>query len=260
MRAVFPAFGLLAMATSLTAADPARDDSGWKSIPLIEDGHIAEGWKHTGYGGFTVVDDALRSDGDPRGLGLLFYEKEKFGNCQIKVVYRSEDGKDNAGVYVRIDDGQLTAKEGPPAERNPDGSLTEAGQKAMEAASAGHLGPWYAVHHGYEVQICDGADPFHRTGAVYSLAKAEAGPEKAPGEWRTMVITLQGEKILVDLDGKRVSSFDAKSKSLPERKQWHEPEREPKRPEVGYIGLQNHDPGDTVYFKEVSTRRLATSR
>jgi hypothetical protein len=27
-----------------------------------------------------------------------------------------------------------------------------------------------AVHHGYEVQICDNAEPYHRTGAIYSLA------------------------------------------------------------------------------------------
>lgn len=256
MRIPFTLALLLAAGTAVIAEEPAQNDDGWRSIPLIAGGRIAEGWKHTGFGGFSVVDGALRTDCDPRGLGLLFYEKEKFGNCQIKIVYRSEGPRDNAGVYVRVDDGQLTAKEAPPAERNADGSLTDAGLEAMKAASAGHLGPWYAVHHGYEVQICDGADPFHRTGAVYSLAKAEAGPEKAPGEWRTMVITLQGEKVLVDLDGKRVSSFDPKSPSLPERKQWHEPEREPERPEAGYIGLQNHDPGDVVYFKEVAVRPL----
>jgi hypothetical protein len=28
------------------------------------------------------------------------------------------------------------------------------------------------------------------------------------------------------------------------------------RAEAGYIGLQNHDPGDIVWFKEVSVRKL----
>jgi hypothetical protein len=32
--------------------------------------------------------------------------------------------------------------------------------------------------------------------------------------------------------------------------------REPKRPVVGYIGLQNHDPGEIVWFREVSVRSL----
>ena len=61
----------------------------------------------------------------------------------------------------------------------------------------------------------------------------------------------------MELDGKKVSSLDTASKDLPERKQWHEPKREPKRPEVGYIGLQTHDPGDVVWFREVSVKPLA---
>ncbi|HEX6986120.1 MAG TPA: DUF1080 domain-containing protein, partial [Planctomycetaceae bacterium] len=144
----------------------------------------------------------------------------------------------------------------PPAERGPDGSLTEAGLAAMKAASEAHAGPWYAVHHGYEVQICDAADAYHRTGAVYSLAKAAPAPKVAPGVWRTMVITLQGDRVLVDVDGERVTTFDPESPSVPKRTEWHEPEREPERPRAGYIGLQTHDPGDVVDFKEVSVRPL----
>jgi hypothetical protein len=71
-----------------------------------------------------------------------------------------------------------------------------------------------------------------------------------------MVITLKGQLVLVDIDGVRVTTFDPTSKDLPKRKQWYEPRREPKRPAAGYIGLQNHDPGDVVYFKEVSVRPL----
>ena len=46
--------------------------------------------------------------------------------------------------------------------------------------------------------------------------------------------------------------------AIPERTKSYEPERGP-RPEVGYIGLQNHDDfatGTQVYFKEVSVRPL----
>ena len=71
-----------------------------------------------------------------------------------------------------------------------------------------------------------------------------------------MIITLAGERVLVDVDGQRVTTFDAGSADLPPRKQWHEPKREWKRPPAGYIGLQNHDPGDVVWFKEVSVRSL----
>jgi hypothetical protein len=56
-----------------------------------------------------------------------------------------------------------------------------------------------------------------------------------------------------------VTDFDSVNPKLPPRKQWHEPKREPKRLEMGYIGLQNHDPGDVVWFKEVSVRPLPTA-
>jgi hypothetical protein len=124
-------------------------------------------------------------------------------------------------------------------------------------ASEEERGPWYAVHHGYEVQICDDSDEYHRTGAIYSLAKAAPAPRKRPTEWKTMVITLRGDRVLVDIDGKRVTTFDPGGKDVPKRTKWYEPRREPKRPRAGYIGLQNHDPGDVVYFKEVSVRPLA---
>jgi hypothetical protein len=63
----------------------------------------------------------------------------------------------------------------------------------------------------------------------------------------------------VDLDGKRITDFDPKGPNVPARKNWPEPKRERPRPEVGYIGLQNHDPGDIVWFKEVSIRALPTT-
>jgi hypothetical protein len=126
----------------------------------------------------------------------------------------------------------------------------------LKEASEKHLGGWYPVHHGYEVQILDASDPLHRTGAIYSLAKAAPVPERLQADWRTMIITLDGERITVDVDGKRLSSFDPRAADNPPRKNWTEPIRELKRPTHGYIALQNHDPGDVVWFREVSVRPL----
>lgn len=129
--------------------------------------------------------------------------------------------------------------------------------EAVKQSNEREEGPWYAVHHGYEVQIADAGDALHRTGAIYSLAPSSAAPKL--GQWRTMIVTLNGERISVDLDGKRVSNFDPSAASVPPRKTWTEPKREPKRPVVGYIGLQNHDPGDIVWFKEISVRPLSAA-
>jgi hypothetical protein len=128
----------------------------------------------------------------------------------------------------------------------------------MKEASEKQLGAWYAVHHGFEVQINDAGDPWHRTGAIYSLAQAAALPANPRSAWRTMIITPDGERVTVAVDGKTVSKFDAASANLPPRKSWSEPIREIKRPTHGYIGLQNHDPGDVVWFKDVSVRSLRT--
>jgi hypothetical protein len=234
----------------------------WRSLPLIKDGKIDPGWVQIGWGGFVVDEGSLRTECDERGLGLLLYRPEKFGNCQIRVVYKSKDAKSNSGVYVRIDDGILAKvdEKHAPARRDKDGKLTNESLQIFREASEKEQGPWYAVHHGYEVQICDTGDAFHRTGAVYSLAKSAVAPKKPSTEWKTMMITLKGDTGLVDIDGQRTTTFDPAGKDVPNKQQWYEPNREPKRPSAGYIGLQNHDPGDVVYFKEVSVRPLKDAR
>jgi hypothetical protein len=242
----------------MSAASMLRGAEGeWRTLPLIKDGKVDPNWVHVGYGGFVVEDGALKTECDPKGLGLLVYKKEKLGNCQIRVVFKAKDERANAGVYVRIADGILgqVGKPGAAFDRDASGKPSDASMEKVKASAEREEGPWFAVHRGYEVQIAGGGDELHRTGAIYSLAPSSAPPKKF-GEWQTMVITLDGNRIMVDLDGQRISTLDTASPNLPPRKQWHEPKREPKRPEAGYIGLQNHDPGDVVWFKEVSVREL----
>jgi hypothetical protein len=238
---------------------PAAEE--WKQLPLIREGKIDPAWRQIGWGGFAVHEDALRTQCDERGMGLLLYTSEKFGDCQIRVVYRVQDAKSNAGVYVRLDDGvlQRIGEKSPPVDRDAQGNLSpEMIQKLMEASEK-QLGAWYPVHHGYEVQICDTGDAYHRTGAIYSLAKAAPLPE-SNSPWRTMIVTLRGETIEVEIDGKPISAFDPAGKDVPPAKHWTEPNRDPPRPRQGYLGLQNHDPGDVVDFKEIAIRPLPETK
>lgn len=234
---------------------------GWKTLPLITDGKVDPSWKQIGWGGFVVDGDALRTECVEQGMGLLLYTKEKFGDCQIRVLFRPKNARSNAGVFVRIDDGILEQGDHkPPAvQRDAEGKLSAEMLDKLKQASEKEIGPWYAVHHGYEVQILNDADRYHRTGAIYSLARAQplretGGRQFAP--WHSMVITLQGNRVLVDLEGQRVTEFDPESPDVPRDRQWYEPKRESKRPTSGYLGLQNHDPGDVVWFKEISVRPL----
>ena len=185
---------------ALSFAALAMADDGPK---VLFDGKSTEGWEHIGPGKFVLADGILRTEG---GMGLLWYTKEKFGDCVLKIEYRTTDKSSNSGVFVRI--------------------------------GYGPVDEWYAVHHGYEVQICDSADEFHRTGAVYSLSKADAEPGRV-GEWNTLEITLDDDLVKVSVNGEPVNTFDP-SGPVPERTKDYDPERGP-RPASGYIGLQNHD-------------------
>jgi hypothetical protein len=232
----------------------------WRSLALIQNEKVDPSWSQVGGGGFIVDNGTLRTHCDASGMGLLVYTKEKFGNCQIRVVFRTKEMRSNSGVYVRIDDGIL--KELNPkshADKDREASSTERSELEMHEASEHEKGAWYAVHRGFEVQICDHGDAYHRTGAIYSLAPAAPMPNHNPTDWKTMIITLRGNVVQVQIDGKLITTFDSASKHLPKRKEWYEGKREPVRPTSGYIGLQNHDPGDVVWFKEVAVRPLGDS-
>jgi hypothetical protein len=203
---------VLALAPAiLAAAEPAYR-------PLFN-GKDLEGWKMTGPGQFVVEDGLLKTEG---GMGLLYFTRQKLGNCRVRVVFKTASQHANSGVVIRLPD--------PP----PD--------------------PWYGVHNGYEVQIDAGGDEWHSTGAIYSLSKVTSRQQKPMGEWNTMDIEIRGQVTRISLNGVVVNEFQG-NQPVPERKQWYEPVRGP-RPDSGYVGLQNHDRNSTVYFKEVSYQPL----
>jgi 3-keto-disaccharide hydrolase len=251
-------FSMALLVATLASAFAA--DDGWRPLPLISRNRVDPNWVHVGFGGFVLDNGSLRTECDPKGLGLLVYKKERLGNCQIRVVFKTKDEKSNSGVYVRIADGILEQADKPGAafDRDANNKISTESMEKVKASAEREEGPWFAVHRGYEVQIAGGGDAFHRTGSIYSLAPSAAAPKKT-GDWQTMIITLAGNRISVDLNGQRITDLDTASPDLPPRKQWHEPKREPKRPEAGYLGLQNHDPGDVVWFKEVSVRPLSAA-
>lgn len=216
MKRLFLCFAVLA----LIAMPVKGQNSGWRQL---FDGKDLAGWEHVGPGGFTVVDGMLKTHG---GMGLLWYTKQRFANCKIRVVYKMRDQNDNSGVFIRIP------------------------IKPREA--------WMPVNYGYEVQIDN--DPagesraYHVTGCLYSLSEALAYPGKGSGQWNTMDITTEGPRTVVDVNGVRVTDYN-EGQPVPRRKFSFEPVRGP-RPEEGYIGLQNHSDKDIVYFKEVAVHFL----
>lgn len=197
------------------------ETSNWR--PLFN-GKDLTGWKHVGPGYMTVEDGVIQTHG---GMGLLFWKEEKFGNCKIRIVYRMRDENSNSGFFIRI----------------PIEPFEE----------------YMPVYYGYEVQIdnhpeLSGEDEYHSTGMLYAFTKPLAIAWKPGPEWNTFVITLDGYRTIVELNGVKVTDFK-EGDSVPSRKFDFEP-FPGKRPEYGYIGMQNHSDNDVVFFKEISVKPL----
>ncbi|GAB4049339.1 3-keto-disaccharide hydrolase [Spirosoma litoris] len=226
---------LLAACYGLAATLPTRSElpgisqqaqpataNGWRQL---FNGINLTGWKHVGKGSMSVENGLIRGHG---GMGLLYWTKEKFGNCTIRVVYKMQKTNSNSGVYIRI-----------PLEPREE---------------------WMPVHYGYEVQIdnhpeTSKEDDTHITGTLYSLNKPLAKPGKPGPEWNTMDITLDGPRTIISVNGVKVTDYK-EGDPVPARKFDFEPYRG-LRPNEGYIGLQNHGEHDVVFFKEVSVKPLS---
>lgn len=151
--------------------DPGQPDASGE-INLF-DGRDLRGWTMTGPGRFVVEDGTLKTEG---GMGLLWYEAQRFRDFTLKLDFKVEHDDDNSGVFVRFDDMPRT--------------------------------PWDAVSGGYEIQICDRAGEKSNTGSIYSFAPATKAASKPPGEWNHLEITVKEQHYEVLLNDERVCTFD----------------------------------------------------
>lgn len=215
---IFASAVLLLNLGILTSCQHARPTPTGQWRTLLDATHT-NGWKMVGPGELKWENGQLVTYG---GMGLLYYERERLGNCQIRVVFKLGSADDNSGVFIRMAH--------PPTD------------------------PWDAVNHGYEVQIHNEGDQRHRTGCLYSFTTAKNLVNARADNWSTMLITLDGKRTVVEVDGKVVTDY-TEGQPVPERMIWYEGERG-ERVERGYIGLQNHGGTAHVHFKEVSVAHL----
>jgi hypothetical protein len=211
---------LVALVTLITAFfSTALSAAEWKQL---FDGKDLSGWKHVGPGSMSVENGLIRTHG---GMGLLYWTAGPVGDSVIRVVYKMRDKNDNSGVFIRI-----------PIEPREE---------------------WMPVRYGYEVQIdnvAESEDEYHLTGTLYSLTKPLSRPGKPGPEWNTMEIRLRGPRTIVVVNGQKVTDY-TEGQPVPPKKLWFEPERG-RRPDRGWIGLQNHSDHDIVFFKEVAIQSL----
>ena len=99
--------------------------------------------------------------------------------------------------------------------------------------------PWVAVRQGYELQVCGTKVTNKHSGAVYDIQAPALLPEIKNGEWNRYKITCAGPWIAAFINGTLVNVF----RCQPGRGD-----------EKGYFGLQNHDDGSPVAFRNVTLK------
>ncbi|MBO0608396.1 family 16 glycoside hydrolase [Myceligenerans salitolerans] len=107
--------------------------------------------------------------------------------------------------------------------------------------------PWVAVNEGYEIQIDASDEPDRTTGSIYTFQGADqAAVDQAlnpPGSWNSYEIRVVGQTITVFLNGVLVNDFVST-----------DPARDLAQ---GYVGLQNHGGGETIYYRDVRVKDLS---
>ncbi len=174
-------------------------EPGFKSLYKTGD-PLKQGWKQVGPG--TVTEESPGVLVTAGGMGMLWYAEAPFKDFTLRVEYKLSKPDNNSGIFVRF-------------------------PKAV-------TDPWEAVREGYEIQICDGADPEHRTGAVYSFKAAEKKPPTKPvGEWNTYEIKVKGQEYTISLNGEVINHYKGS------------------RGATGFVGIQNHDKDSIVRFRNI---------
>lgn len=193
-------FAGILLALPLSAAEKPIQPGKWVKM---FNGKDLDGWKaNENPQAWQVVQE----DGKPaiKTSGFrshLFWMREECADCEFKADFKVMDGS-NSGMYFR------TA-----------------------------FGPGFPK--GYEAQVnATHKDPV-KTGSLYNFHKNFDSPTK-PGEWGTQHIIVQGNHIIIKVNGKVITDYvDEKNTYM-----------------KGYLALQGHDPNSTTFYRNLMYRKL----
>jgi hypothetical protein len=100
------------------------------------------------------------------------------------------------------------------------------------------------------------------TGALYDLAKPTKNAMKPAVEWNRMALTVDGQKVTVEVNGEVVNRVDlgkfTEKNRRPDGSEHKFDEAFKDHPRKGYIGLQDH--GSPAWFKNIKLKPLPPSR
>jgi hypothetical protein len=226
------AFGLATLCTAQNALTPKEEKQGWQ---LLFNGKNLDGWTSVGKDtppstGWYVDNGILtvKSSGGQRGGDII--TQEQYSDFDLIVDFRITEGA-NSGIkyfFTRYDKGGWLGLEYQllDNERHPDAKQGRDGNRLLAGL--------------YDI--------------FPPSPKAIANPV---GEWNQARIVAKGSKVTHYLNGRKVLSFDRKSKAFSTARELSKfNASSPLFGDVkqGYIHLQDH--GDEVSFRNIKIRRL----
>ena len=183
------------------------------------------GWKISGpTETFTIQDGAIVAKG---AASHAYYDggfrSHSFRNFELKVDIMTRAGS-NGGVYV----------------------LTEFQAIGGNASASGRF-----PSKGFEVQVNNSHTDRIRTGSLYHVTDILDQSPAKDDEWFTEHITVKGDTITVNVNGKQVLQWTQAA-------DWDGGREGPGRKITGpgTIALQGHDPNSTVYYKSIRIKPL----
>lgn len=183
----------------------AEEKNGESWIPLF-DGKSLDGWKiNENPQSWKVEQGAIVAEG-PRSH--LFYDGGEFKNFEFKCDVQTTPGS-NGGIFFHT----RFQEEGWPT-------------------------------HGYESQINNTHGDPVKTGSIYNTVKLFQSAAQ-DDKWWTQKITVQGKRVTVEIDGKKVIDYV-------------EPDDKagPVKLSQGTFALQAHDPKSVIRYKNIYVRPL----
>jgi len=201
---------LVALIAACTAAT-AADDQGF--VPLFNGkdlaGLVTKGNWIVEQQGVVALKPRPGERGWQRYDAYLWAEKQ-YGDFILDLEYKSPQGG-NSGVFVRVGDAD-----------NP-------------------------VSTGIEIQILDSHDKqgqlgAHDCGGVVGTAGPSKNMSKPAGEWNRMVVTCQGSRMQVALNGEQIIDLKLDESAAKNR------------PLTGHVGLQDH--GQPIEFRNIKIKEL----
>jgi hypothetical protein len=200
----------------------ARAAEEWRTL---FNGRDLTGWKANAYpDSWSVVDGAIKAHATKESSHLFFVGDrqegfERFKDFELEVVARSEPNS-NGGIFIHTD------------------------YATMSAA--------LRLTQGYEIQLNSSQREPRKTGSLYAVVDLDRSPVDE-SKWFTVLIKVQGKRIIVQLDGKTV--VDYTEPAVVQRPKGREGRK--LNPAGGAIALQAHDPTSTFYLRSVRLHPLS---